>query len=155
MTNDSQEQVLQITETAVLNASAINEVRFQFRGGNETSVPLSTVPAEQVLAAFTGGGAAGGVSNVNQRRWELGNVLSLMRGRHSMKFGGRFRAAMLSDLSRADYNGMFTFTSLEAYQATQIGLANGMTSTGIRASGGGASQFSVLRGDPAASVRQY
>ncbi len=79
LTNASQEQVLQITETAVLNASAINEVRFQFRGGNETSVPLSTVPAEQVLAAFTGEIAAGGASNMNQRRCAKSEPALLMQ----------------------------------------------------------------------------
>ena len=50
---------------------------------------------------------------------------------------------------------MFTFTSLEAYQVTQIGLSDGSTPAKIRELGGGASQFSILRGDPFASVRQF
>ena len=155
LTNASREQVVQMTETAVLSATAINELRFQFRRGRETSLSLGTAPAEQVLDAFSGGGASGGLSSVNQRRWELGNVLSLVRNRHTLKFGGRLRGVSLDDASMADYNGMFTFTSLEAYRVTQIGLRDGITPARIRELGGGASQFSIFRGDPSASVRRF
>ena len=45
--------------------------------------------------------------------------------------------------------------SLERYRRTLLGQELGLTPTQIRAMGGGASQFSISSGDPAASVSQF
>ncbi|HVW12068.1 MAG TPA: TonB-dependent receptor, partial [Bryobacteraceae bacterium] len=46
------------------------------------------------------------------------------------------------------------FTSLASYRATLIGIQNGLTPAEIRASGGGASQFTLAAGNPLASINQ-
>jgi len=151
---ENRDQVLQITETAVLNPSAIHEIRFQYRRGNSITRPASSKPAVQVMDAFSAGGSSTGLSGFNQNRWELTDMLSLSRSRHMMKLGARLRRTTQSDRSGQNYNGSFTFTSLDAYRITQLGLDDGLTPQQIRAFGGGASQFSIVGGDPLADVRQ-
>ena len=71
-----------------------------------------------------------------------------------IKLGGRVRGITQSDRSLRNYNGTFTFTSLDAYRITELGLRDGLTPAQIRALGGGASQFSMICGDPLARVGQ-
>jgi hypothetical protein len=152
--SDNRDQVLQITETAVLNPNAIHELRFQYRRGSSISHSVSSEPAVQVMEAFSAGGFAAGPSSFNQNRSELTDMLSLSRNRHMIKLGGRARGLTRSDRSVQNYNGMFTFTSLDAYRTTGLGLRDGLTPSQIRALGGGASQFSMVSGDPLARVGQ-
>ena len=78
----------------------------------------------------------------------------LYHNRHLVKLGGRFRNGRQSDLSMQGYNGSFLFNTLDAYGITQAGLSNGLTPAEIRRAGGGASQFTLLTGNPLAEVRQ-
>src|SRR5579871_89604 len=151
---ENRDQVLQLTETAVLSPNAIHELRFQFRRGASRTVPASSDPAMQVMDAFNAGGADSGLSRFKQNRSELSDVLSLARKQHMIKLGGRIRGITQSDWSERNYNGLFTFTSLDAYRITQIGLQNGLTPQEIRAAGGGASQFAMTTGDALAGVGQ-
>lgn len=148
------DHALQITETAVLSANMINETRFQYLRGRSEQMAHSTEPAITVLDAFSGGGAGVGLSYSNEDRYELHNSTSMTRGAHLVKFGGRLRAASITGFSMQGYNGAFTFTSLDAYRLTLLGLEQGLTMEQIRAFGGGPSQFSVTGGNPLASVRQ-
>lgn len=150
----SRDHMFQITETAVLSPKAIHEVRFQYARSRNTSTFASMAPAVQVPEAFVAGGSAGGPSAATEKRWELSDVLSLSRSKHMIKLGGRLRSVGQTDMSMSRYNGLFTFTSLDAYRITELGLRNGLTSAQIRAQGGGASQFSIVTGDPSASVSQ-
>ena len=81
-------------------------------------------------------------------------TVSWARNCHTLKFGGRIRVATPSDTSGENYNGAFTFSSLDSYRLTQLGLRDGLLSEQIRRLGGGASQFSITAGDPMADVGQ-
>lgn len=150
----SRERLLQLTETAILNTNAINEIRFQYRRASDTSDALSFEPAVQVPDAFSSGGSAVGASASAENRWEVADMVSWARNRHTLKFGGRIRAATLSDTSGQNYNGAFTFSSLDSYRLTKLGLRDGLIPEQIRMLGGGASQFSITAGDPMADVGQ-
>jgi len=152
--NDS-EQTAQVTETAILGAKAVNETRFQYIRRRDNQKGDSSEPTISVLSAFTGGGASIGESSSNEDRYELQNYTSLTLHKHMLKFGGRLRDVSLSDRSTQNYNGTFTFTSLDAYRITLEGLQDGLSLAEIRALGGGPSQFSITGGDPLASVRQW
>jgi outer membrane receptor protein involved in Fe transport len=78
-----------------------------------------------------------------ENRYELQELLSLSRGKHTLKFGGRIRAINESNASGDNYNGVFTFNSLDAYRITEAGRLAGLTPAQIRAQGGGASQFAI------------
>src|SRR5207237_6235885 len=76
----STNQNLQLTETAVINATTINETRFQFSHGRSESLGNDTIPTLNVSGAFNGCvGSATGCSRVghviNERNnWELNNL---------------------------------------------------------------------------------
>src|SRR5581483_4004748 len=126
------------------------EARFQYRANQNDTRPRSFDPAVEVIDAFSDGGSSTGLSGFSQKRFELTDILSLSRSRHMLKLGGRIRGVMQADVSEQNYNGVFTFTSLESYRITQLGLREGLTPARIRALGGGASQFSMGDGDPLA-----
>jgi hypothetical protein len=68
------ENVLQVTETAILSPKAINETRFQFMRTNLGQTGDNTLPAINVQGAFNGGGAQIGNSGSLSRRLEFSNT---------------------------------------------------------------------------------
>ncbi len=174
--SSSTQQNLQLTETAVLNASMINETKFQFTRQRAESLADNSRPALNVSSSFTAGGSQiGHVTNTRQN-WELQNFLAWSKGTHAFKFGGRVRGVKISDINPNNFGGTFTFAgalvptldannqpitsqpifvdSLERYRRTLLGQQLGLTQTQIRVLGGGASQFSIASGEPRASVSQ-
>ena len=172
----STQQNIQLTETAVLNASMINEAKFQYTRQRAESLADNSQPAVNVSSSFISGGSQiGHVTNTRQN-WELQDFLAWSKGTHAFKFGGRMRGVHISDINPNNFGGTYTFTgalvptldannqpinsepvfvdSLERYRRTLLGQELGLTATQIRALGGGASQFSIAAGEPAASVSQ-
>ena len=150
--SNSTEQTVQISDTQVLSPTMVNETRFQYIRDSSNQVPLSDAPTLNVLGAFNGGGSPGGTVISNQDHYELQNYTSIAHGKHFIKFGGRLRGTLYSSNENSNFNGTYTFPSLNAYQITQIGLQEGLTPTQIRNMGGGASQFSLVAGAPLSDV---
>jgi hypothetical protein len=153
-TRDTRETGFQVTETAVIGPSAVHELRMQYSRDTGTVTPASTITGIQVTDSFTGGSADAGNSRSKDSRFELTDMLSMTRNRHTIKLGGRVRTASQSELSLRNYNGSFLFNTLDAYRITQAGLASGASAAQLRAMGGGASQFTLTAGDPFVAVRQ-
>ncbi|HEV7475418.1 MAG TPA: carboxypeptidase regulatory-like domain-containing protein [Pyrinomonadaceae bacterium] len=176
--SSSTQHNLQLTETAVLNATMINEVKFQFTHQRAENLAGILVPALNVSNSFISGGSqVGNTSNTNNR-WELQDFLAVSKGTHSLKFGGRLRGVRITDINPNNFGGTYTFTgalvptiddqgvvhtdlpifadSLERYRRTRLGqTANpALTPLQIRALGGNPSQLSIASGDPKASVSQ-
>lgn len=173
---------VQITNTAVLGASIINETRFQFiRNGDETTANTLT-PAIQVLGAFNGGGAQVGRSFNEQNNFEFQNYTSVARKSHYWKFGVRIRGETIENASPQNFGGTFTFgggdapvldsnnqpapdssgkiavapiTSIERYRRTLLFQRLGFTHSRIRELGGGATQFRINAGNPELSASQF
>jgi len=152
--SDSQQQTLQLTETAILNTTTINETRFMFDRANTTQNGDSSLPTINVQDAFTGGGASLSLNFNRLNSYELANNTSMTRGAHSIKFGGRMRAYSLENQSTSNYNGTFTFFSLGTYAQAQRMLAQGATPAQIFAAGAGPGIFSISGGTPLASIHQ-
>ncbi|HZI85963.1 MAG TPA: hypothetical protein VFD48_03960, partial [Pyrinomonadaceae bacterium] len=172
----STSQTFTLTETAILNASMINETRFQYSRNRSESLGDNTVPVLNVSGAFISGGSQVGHAFNNTSRWELQNFLAWQKGTHALKFGGRVRQIRIGDSNPSNFGGTYVFTggfvptldannnpiisqpvfvdSLERYRRTLLGQQMGLTPTQIRAIGGGASQFSLSSGDPEAGVTQ-
>ncbi len=136
---DIGEQSASLTDTIMVSATVINETRFQFIHDTNQQFGDNSTPGISVLGAFTGGGTPFGLgqSFSNENHYEFQNFTSIAHGKHFFKFGGRLRDVTLNDLSTGNYDGMYTFDSLAAYSA------------------GEPSQFSIIAGTPAATVRQY
>lgn len=172
------DHTLQLTETAVLSARAINEFRFMYRRSTLVRDGDNTLAAINVLDAFDGGGAQMGLANQRTNGYEFNNSTSYMRGKHTFKFGGRVRGNTMNDISPNNFGGTYSFagglapaldannqliegadlvriTSLERYRRTLLFQGLGYTAGQVRALGGGASQLTINGGNPAANVRQW
>ena len=173
---------LQLTETAVINAVTINEIRFQFSHYANETVPNSSDPALLVLGSFNGGGAQTGHASSTQNSFELQNNTSIAHGTHFWRFGARLREDRVANVSPQNFGGTFTFsggntlapvvidpsscivpanpalasiTSIEKYRRTLMFQRLGCSATQIRLLGGGATQFTIGAGEPSISGSQF
>ena len=155
---------VRLTETAIINKRTVNETRFQFVHQVSGDTANNTIPTISVQDAFTGGGSQVGLSSNRQNRWELSNNTSMALGVHAVRFGTRVRGVNINSISPQNFGGTWTFagsrvageglTSIEVYQITLKGLEQGLAPALIRATGGGATQFTIATGNPKAGVSQ-
>ena len=172
---------LQVTETAILGKSAINETRFQFFRSYGTNIANDLSPSIQVLGSFNGGGAPAGNSSDRRNSYELQNYTSIVSGKHSLKFGVRLRRESDDNISRQNFGGTFTFgdgdrapgllafgipdcsgfpirtptTSIERYRWAQLLVRNGCVELQLAKLGVGPTQFSISAGNPQTSASQF
>ena len=153
-------QNIQLTETAILNSTTVNETRFQYSHGRNEQIGNNSVPALNVGGSFNSGGSQVGQS-VNERDfWELNNFTAKQHGSHAIKFGGRIRHVIVDDTNENNFGGSWSFTggfgltSIQRYQLTLQLQEQGLTPQQIRAAGGGAATFSINSGNPFADVTQ-
>jgi carboxypeptidase family protein len=170
----------QVTETAVLNNSVINETRLQFVRAKTETMPDNSDPALLVLSSFNGGGAQTGHAFNTQNALELQNNTSIARAKHFWRMGVRFRHDSVDNVSPQNFGGTFTFgggngpvlpdspstcilpspltvsaiTSIERYRRTLLFQQLGCTAAQVRLLGGGATQFTINAGDPAIAGTQ-
>ena len=136
-----QSHQLQLTETAIVNPTTVNETRFQFIRSRNEQTPLNDELAINVLDAFSQGGATVGNSFNESTRWEVTNTTTKAHGLHSIKFGARVRGISISDFSENNFNGTYTFSSLNQYRAALQGTAI-------------PTQLSIAGGEPLAKISQ-
>ena len=175
------DQTVQVANTKVLGARALNETRFQFYRAQISSLSDNMSPQLNVLNSFVGGGAQVGRSFNTLGAYEWQNYTTVTRSTQTWRFGLRLRAATLDNSSPINFGGTFTFggriapelnaadqtvldasgqpvllniDSIEVYRRTLLFRRQGLAPAQIRALGGGASQFTINAGNPALSVRQ-
>ncbi|HSB09937.1 MAG TPA: carboxypeptidase regulatory-like domain-containing protein [Blastocatellia bacterium] len=176
------DHTVQLTETSILNASVVNETRFQFLRNHRNLLGDNSVPTITVLDAFTGGGSNVGRSENISDRYEIQNYTTWILRSHTFKFGVRMRGVVIDDLSSNNFGGNYVFfggaaptldasnnivrdgsgqvvpaeiTSLERYRRTLLFQQLGLTPAEIALRGGGASQLSIAGGNPASGVTQW
>ena len=156
------EQGVQLTETAVISKTIVNETRFQFQHSRNQQNADNSIPTIDVQDAFTGGGSQIGQSHSTSDEAELTNNTSFAMGQHSLKVGGRLRWTRDSQFSPQNFGGTFTFfggvaglTSIQRYQTTIVLQEQGASPAEIRLAGGGASQFRLSTGNPESAVSQW
>jgi len=157
----STEHTLQISDTQVVSTNVVNETRFQYLRENSSQTAQNFQPTISVLGAFTGGGSQLGNGSDAQNHYELQNYTSIVHGNHLIKFGGRLRATTDSNVSNQNFNGTFTFSSLQQYEinvlpgTSCLSLLIAALPT-VPTPGGlancGASQFSITTGQPLSQV---
>jgi hypothetical protein len=146
---ENTEQTLQLSDSQIFGAKVVNETRFQYireRNNQNAQNPLPTIG---VPGAFTSGGNSQGTIINNQDSYELQNYTSMALGVHFIKFGGRARDNRDSSNSTSNFNGTYTFTSLDgpeltSYKSTLMGL-----------SGSGPYQAKVTLGLPSVAVNEF
>ncbi|HET7287694.1 MAG TPA: TonB-dependent receptor, partial [Pyrinomonadaceae bacterium] len=153
-------QNIQLTETAIINPTTINETRFQFTHNRFEQIGNNDVPALDVSGAFGSGGSQVGVSSNVRKAWELYIFTAKQMGTHAIKFGGRIRHGAVDDINEGFFGGNWIFaggfglTSIQRYQLTLKLQEQGLTPAQIRAAGGGATGFRIYSGNPFADVNQ-
>ena len=179
--SDSSSQIVQLTETAMLNATTVNEVRFQYYRPVTIYTANSTGASLRVIGAFIGGASTVGSATDTQNSFELQNYTSLLHHNHTFRFGVRLRGAIEESVAPQNFNGTFTFSgglaprldlnnqivldatgqpiqskisSIESYRRTLFFQGLGYTAAQIRQLGGGASQFTLSAGTPLSTVSQ-
>jgi len=148
----SLEDTLQVSDTQVFSAKALNQFRFQYLHDNATQTAQNLQPTISVLGAFTGGGNPSGNSSDSQNHYEVQNLTSLFLGKHTLVVGGRLRDVQDSNSSEANFNGTFTFPTLAAYQAAEQALQACTEGGGTACEVSGASQLLITTGRPLATV---
>ena len=141
------EQTLQISDTQILSTNVVNETRFQYIHDSNTLAAQNFGPTTSVLGFFTNGGNQLGNVQDTESHYELQNYTSIVHGNHFLRFGGRLRATTDSNSSNSDFNGVFTFASIEGYEGAARCTA--ISPTGPCP---GASQFSITTGPALAQV---
>jgi len=179
--NDSRSQTLQLTETAMLNATTVNETRFQYYRPVTISAANSTGASLRVMGAFIGGASTVGSATDTQNSFELQNYTSILLHNHTFRFGVRLRGATEDSAAPQNFNGTFTFSgglapqldannqivldssgqtvqanisSIESYRRTLLFQGLGYSAAQVRQLGGEASQFTLSAGIPVSSVSQ-
>src|SRR5262245_46761663 len=173
---------IQVTDTAVITASTVNEIRFHIYRPHNEITPSSTGSALQVLGAFNGGASPAGHTLDTQKHIEFQDYLTAVGGQHSWKLGVRLHRPSDDNVSPQNFAGTFTFgggsapildmnnnpildstgqpvlapiTSIERYRRTLLFQKLGFTPFQIASLGGGATQFSIVSGDPSLSASQF
>jgi Carboxypeptidase regulatory-like domain len=145
-----QESTLMLNDTQVISARTVNQTRFEYRYDTSDQAPSVLTPAIDVLGSFTGGGNPQGTILDNQNYFELQDIATMSLGKHTVIYGGRVRDDDETYSSTENFNGTFTFPTIQDYALTEEGLAQGLPFSQIQAEGGGPSQFFITAGVPSA-----
>jgi len=174
-------QNLMATETAILSSRMVNETRFQYVR-NWTQSLGNEIPQINVANEFvTGGNGLGNTYDLNHH-FELQNYTTITLGRHTVRFGGRFRRQSDLNNSPQGFNGAFTFTgglepvlnganqilydangnpqtaflsALAQYERNLQLQQAGFTGAQIQALGGGPSRFTIQGGQSYISLVRW
>ena len=147
-------QNVQVIETTV-HGSTVNETRFQYHHHPTEIWSNSASPALQVLGSFDGGGSQIGHNLNIANDFELQNNTTTIHGAHTWRFGTRARRQALDNSSPQNFNGTFTFSSLDSYRRTLLLQQQGLSPQQIAAQGAGPTQFSISTGIPGTGVDQF
>jgi hypothetical protein len=151
----STEDTVQIGDTQVYGSKIVNETRFQFVRDYNLQNPGDLNPVINVLGAFTGGGNGSGNYNDTQNHYEVQNYTSLIHGNQVLKFGGRFRANRDTNYSQGNFNGTFTFSSLNQLLQAECATQTSPPPACLGVTPAPPQQLSITQGSPNASVTYY
>ncbi|HET9839563.1 MAG TPA: TonB-dependent receptor [Candidatus Angelobacter sp.] len=107
---------VRIAETALLSVNFSNEIRFAFKDKDHSATPLSNAPARIVLGAFNGGGAQIN-QDLGERSYELQNLSTWIRGRHTLRFGVTAKRRDIEVTDASNFGGTFSYSDLASFAA--------------------------------------
>ena len=110
---------ISFTDTFVFSEALVNQLRFQYsrlapafeaRGGNKPVVLISLNDPSHSGTLVAGSSTAGG-SDRREDRVQLQNVLTVVSGNHSLKFGADVHQVRSTFIDLSDLTGTFNFAS--------------------------------------------
>ena len=138
---------LRLGETWIINSKLIHETRLQFqRDTSELSARTDSL-AINVLDSFNGGGSTCCPNDTRTHSLEWQDYLTYSDGKkHTVKGGFQIEYDRVRNLSGSNFNGTYTFSSLEQYRFA----VNNPGNTQARAT-----QYTVNRGNPLVAYNVY
>ena len=147
------EHSIQISDTQVISSRTVDQIRFRYRHEVDGQTPASSLPALNVLGAFTGGGNFQQLSAATDDNYEVQNLTTTSFGKHQVVYGGRVRDDDISSSTTQGFNGTFIFGTLAAYQAAEEALQQCQPS--CTAGVPGAQQFTLTAGNPLVKLNYF
>ncbi len=171
---------VQATETMVIGTKSINEILFQFNDSHSNqNAAFAAGPTISVGGAFTNGGNS--ESNfTHSKLYEFQEMNTITQGKHTLKFGARFRENQSATQTTNNFNGSYGFTtpnnpsvncfngtldpllpavtsptSLTDYAYTEQLLQSGYSMQTILANGCGPTSYSLNGGQADFAVNQF
>jgi Carboxypeptidase regulatory-like domain len=152
-TSDNTNQTFTFSETFVVNSRLIHEARLRWQHEDSTAIAKTSGVAINVLDAFSSGGASCCPSNSKQNQLDFQDYLTFTYKKHTLRGGLQLQYENHSDLSANNFNGSYTFSSLDQYRAVLAGARtdpNDPTSPLVRPT-----QFTINLGSPLFKYNQY
>lgn len=110
------EKLFRLSDSGLFTTKLVNEFRFQGRWQENSASSANSAPTLLVLNAFNQGGAQ--ISRLRQaRELEFVDNVDFAHGRQSFKAGIQMEANHYTSDERQNFNGTFTFASLDAFRA--------------------------------------
>jgi hypothetical protein len=106
------ENTLQISDSQIVNAHIVNDLRFQYQRDRDQQIAEDLSPTVVVQGTFTGGGSNDGESHTHGDHYEFQDYVTGSFKNHTLHFGTRLRAYRETDSANSGTNGAYTFSSL-------------------------------------------
>jgi uncharacterized membrane protein YgcG len=137
----SRNHSLSFSETYVISAKLLLETRLRMQQDKNATAAVTQGLAIDVLDAFQGGGSTkSSASRSNETEFQ--SALTITHKRHTIKVGFQLQHENVKNLSASNFNGTYTFSTLEQYQR----IINGEP--------GRATQFTINQGQPTLRYQQ-
>jgi hypothetical protein len=152
-TTDNTNHTFTLSETFVVNSRLIHETRMRWQHEVTDSTAKTPGVAINVLDAFQSGGATCCPSSSNQDQLDFQDYLTYTLKKQTIRGGFQLLYENHQDLSASNFNGTYTFSSLDQYRQVLAGAhvdPNDPNSPLVRAT-----QFTINRGNPLLSYSQY
>ena len=127
-------QMLQLSDAAVVTPKIVCETRFEYVRTRMQEDAQNSSPTVIVEGSFNGGGSGIGIEHDNQDQYEFQEHLTIDKSNHFIRTGVKYDLLRDANESTANYNGMFLFPTLAAYQAntpTQFSVTTGKASAEV------------------------
>lgn len=151
--NDWANHTVTLAATSIVNARLVHEARVRYqRESNDASARTPGV-AINVLDAFQGGGSTCCPSNLQQHEVNFQDYLTYTRDKHTLRGVFQFDYVHNRNLSASNFNGTYTFSSLDQYRQVLAGERvdpNDPASAPVQPT-----LFTINRGNPLVRYGQY
>jgi len=151
--SENANHTLQLSETFIISPKLILESRLRYQRENSNTTAVSQGVAINVLDAFNGGGSTCCPNTRQENNLEWQEYLTFTHKKHTIKGGLQFQYGTYDVYNASNFNGTYTFSSLDQYRAVLNGERvdpNDPTSALVRPT-----QFTINQGDPQLNFSQY
>jgi hypothetical protein len=132
-TRNLTEHTIQFDDSQIISTNLVNETRFEFRRRDTSETPASSAPSIGVSSYFSSGGNTDQQISDHAYHFELQNFSTLTAAHHTMTFGAWLRDNREALNTDSNFNGSFSFSSIDSYLGLLNGLAAGHTVAQIAA----------------------